>query len=362
MTGLVCGRESSALRLMERALRDGDPLAEEYPLVFREGFPGRIVALGEGDEVRSACATLVRELVLPDGNVRGGLIGSVSTDPDWQGQGLGTRLLIEAEAALQSRNCVFAMLWGEDPHFYLSRGYCPMGAEEDFAIPRTLSASLPSSNSVRASTEDDAAGVHALYERHPERMMRTAEETAALLRCPGMTTLVLECDGELAGYACRGRGHDLPDAIHEWGGEIEDVLSLVRGHLEDRFPDDEEGDLFLMAPVTAVDLRSRLESLGVESHRGFLGLGKILDRNAAMHALRSRIEPAGQVNLVETTQGPMFHLTGPEKEGYLDDDGLLALLFAATDVRDDVANLLRSFGLTDTGLPLEPFIWGLDSI
>ena len=167
MTGLVCGRESSALRLMERALRDGDPLAEEYPLVFREGFPGRIVALGEGDEVRSACATLVRELVLPDGNVRGGLIGSVSTDPDWQGQGLGTRLLIEAEAALQSRNCVFAMLWGEDPHFYLSRGYCPMGAEEDFAIPRTLSASLPSSNSVRASTEDDAAGVHALYERHP---------------------------------------------------------------------------------------------------------------------------------------------------------------------------------------------------
>jgi hypothetical protein len=177
-----------------------------------------------------------------------------------------------------------------------------------------------------------------------------------------MRTLVLERDGEVVAYACRGRGHDLRDAVHEWGGETEDVLSLVRAHLEDRIENEEAGDMFLMAPVAASELRERLVALGAEHQRGFLGLGKILDRSAAARVLRSRIETAGQATLVETTQGPMYHLVGPEKEGYLDDDAILALLFPALEVRENVTEFLAEFALTDARLPVDPFVWGLDSI
>jgi len=91
---LLPDRNASALELMQRVLRDGEPLAPEYPLVFRDEFPGRVIALGEGEEVRSACAVLTREFLIDGERVRGGLIGSVSTDPEWRHQGLasGARL------------------------------------------------------------------------------------------------------------------------------------------------------------------------------------------------------------------------------------------------------------------------------
>ncbi|MEW6073604.1 MAG: GNAT family N-acetyltransferase [Planctomycetota bacterium] len=361
MTELLLGREASALALMERVLRDGDPLAAEYPLVFDARFSGRILALGDGGEVRSACATLVRDFVVPGGTIRGGLIGSVSTQPEWQGHGLGTRLLVEAEAKLQAQGCVFALLWGEDPRFYLARGYCPVGAEEDFVVPSALVPALPA-GAARPLAPSDAAAVHALYERHPVRLVRTAAETAALLACPGMTSLVLERDGGVVAYACRGRGGDLAEAIHEWGGSDEDVLALVRAHLVDRFLPGEEGELFLMAPVVAEELRARLIEVGAEHRRGILGLGKLLDRRAALEVLRPRLAPAGTIELQKTSEGPMFRLAGPARRGLLDDDGLLALLLPATEVRPEVAHLLAEFGLTDARLPLEAFVWGLDSI
>ena len=361
MIELLNGRNASALALMERVLRNGGPLAAEYPLVFEDHFSGRIVTLGEEEDVRSACATLVRDFVIPGGTVRGGLIGSVSTHPDWQGQGLGTRLLVEAEAALQMQGCLFALLWGEDPQFYLSRGYCPISAEDDFAIPYSLHESLPA-GFTRPLADGDAPAVHRLYARHPVRLARSESETAALLACPGMQTLVLERDGNIVAYACRGRGGDLANTIHEWGGDAESVLALVRAHLESLFTGDEDCGVFLMAPTSAEELRGRLVALGADYKRGILGLGKILNRPIVIDVLRARIEPTGTVDLVETTDGPMFHLVGPGKEGYLDDDGVLALLFPAFEVHADVLAFLAEFGLHDARLPLEPFVWGLDSI
>jgi GNAT superfamily N-acetyltransferase len=362
MTVLEQNLKASALSLMEEVMRDGNPLIAEYPLVFEERFPGRIVALGEGEKAVSACGTLVREFHMGGVTVRGGLIGSVSTSPERQGQGLGTRLLIEAEAALQQQGCAFALLWAEDPHFYLSRGYCPLGGEDDFSIPTTLRSVLPRATGARPFRLEDAAGIHALYERHFTRLGRRVEETTALLECPGMQTLVLEEEGTIRAYTCMGRGGDLTDAIHEWGGEAEDVLGLVRSHLEQRFGETEDGELFLMAPPSASDLRALLLSFGAHHRRGILGLGKLLDRSAVLQTLKAGLEPEGTVELVETPQGPRFQVTGPDREGVIDDDGALALLFPTAEVSPDVQAFFDGFGFERPRLPLEPFVWGLDSI
>jgi GNAT superfamily N-acetyltransferase len=354
-------KEAPALELMQRVLRDGQPFADEYPLVFQAEFPGRVIALGEGEEVRSACAVLTREFLMDGTRVRGGLIGSVSTDPAWRDQGLATRLLMEAEAALQSEGCAFALLWADDPDFYLKRGYGPIGTEEDFLIPSALTSALPRPAGVRPLTAADALAIHGLYERHVARVERTTDETAALMACPDMVTLGLERDGEVVAYACRGRGRDLPDFIHEWGGDSEDVLALIRAHLEQRFPK-EPGHLFLMAPTSASDLCYRLVTAGAKSQRGMLGLGKILDREAAVALLDERLGDAGKAELVEREDGCHFQIRGPEAGGHVDDDGVLAVLLGVTDVRDQVRSFLTEFGLQDAPLPIEPFAWGLDSI
>ena len=353
-------RVSEARDLMERVLHDGRDIADTYPLVFGADHAGHVLALAEDDGVRTACGILARDFLLEGGlRVRGGLIGSVATDAAWRDQGLATRLLVEAEAALQDEGCAFALLWAEDPDFYARRGYGPIGAELDFLVPATVAGALPAPRegaAIRPARAADSAAIHELYERHPVRVARTAAETAALLDCPGMTTLVLEHAGELAAYACLGRGSDLPGAIHEWSGATEDVLALTRAHLEaylgttaaDNDAADTAGDapggVFLMAPPQSVELAQRLTDLGAAAQEGILGLGKILDRSAACELLSARLGDAGSVALVDDDEGRVFALRGPEKEGRLDDEGALALLFSVPQVRADVAHPARGPG------------------
>ena len=362
MNTLLDHSDTDALALLKRVHGAGDSLAAEYPLVFGHEFPGRIVALGEDGQARAACTVLVRDFVVPGAVVRGGLIGSVSTDPEWRGQGLGTRMLVEAEATLQLEGCAFALLWANDPTYYAERGYTEIGVEDDFLIEAVHLESL-SDEGVRlfhSGSETDAKAIHALYESHPTRVRRTLAETKALLRCPGMQVLVRERDGEIVAYSCRGRGRDLVDAVHEWGGPADDVLALVRSHHLRRFPEG-EGHLFLMAPV-ATELAQRLLELGVPTARGILGLGKLLDRQAAAELLTARLGEGGSASVVETPAGQRIRVTGPADEADLDDDGSLALLVATGEVRPHVEDFLARFGLTDAKLPLDPYAWGLDSI
>ena len=356
-----------ARELLARVLRDGGDLAAEYPLVFGSGFGGRVLAVAEEGRARAACAVLVRDFHLGDGPageplvVRGGLIGSIATEEGWRNRGLGTRLLSDAEAALAAEGCAFVLLWARKAGFYLERGYAPIGIEQDFVVERALAQALPEVAGARDATADDAAAIHALYERHPVRLGRSARETAALLTCPGMTTLVVERDGAAVAYACLGRGADFPGVLHEWGGGAQDVLGLVRAHFERRFGA-EEGRLFVMAPPAAEELRAAFAAHGCEPHLGYLGLARLADRAAAARLLDQCLRPVATIALAETPEGPRFHLASQVKEGWLDDDAALAVLFPVAEVRPAVEQLVAGFGIPPGRLPLSPFAWGLDSI
>ena len=196
-------------------------------------------------------------------------------------------------------------------------------------------------------------------------MARTAEETKALLECPRMETLVVEREGEVLAYACCGRGRDLKDTIHEWGGETSLVLALVRAHLERRFGDgmsDASGFLFLMAPQSEEKLHAALVAAGAKQARGILAFGRILDAEAAARLLTECFGGQGTVTVEQRAEGPVFHVQGPKDEGSLDESALLALLFGTADVVPQVEGFLERFGFTDAALPLDPFAWGLDSI
>ena len=84
MNTLLTVTPREALPLLERA--GAAAVGAESPLVFGQGGTGGVIAVGERSaDPRSACSILVRELLTPQGSVRVGLIGSVATDPAWQG-------------------------------------------------------------------------------------------------------------------------------------------------------------------------------------------------------------------------------------------------------------------------------------
>lgn len=356
--------ENSTRALLARVLPEAD-LESEYPLVFGDSPAGDLVSLEVEGGVRAACAALARDFVVNGRTLRGGLIGSVSTDAAWRRKGLGTRILQQAEERLRAQGCLFSLLWAESPDFYLRRGYAPCGMENDFVLSADLARTLPSAAGVRELRPDDAPHLLRLYSTHAARVERSLDEMHALLAMPGMVTLVLErraAPGQPAvphAYACLGRGRDLPDSIHEWAGASEDVMPLLRAHLERRFPDGQEGILFLMGPPLASDLAYRLTRMGVPSQRGILGLGKILDVDGAAALLEDVLGIPGSV----TVDGPHVLVRGPAGQtANLSRELLLAVLMGAPEVRDDVRALLARLGHELVPLPLQPFAWGLDSI
>lgn len=364
MNTLSIDPKAAALELFER-VHGARGLAAEYPLVFDDACAGEVIGVGEEGELHSACTLLARDLVTPGRTTRVGLIGSVSTDERFRQQGLATNVLVQAEARLVTLGAVLAFLWADDPEFYLVRGYAPVGMEVDFRLEPDCRTKLPAPKGARRMRPQDAEAIHALYERHPARTARTLAETRALLAIPGMETLVLERDGAVVGYACSGRGRDLRDTIHEWGGETAHVLALVRAHLERRFGEgmsDASGCLFLMAPGHEDRLAEHVEAAGAVRAEGILALGRILDPAAAAGLLAELLGPGADVRLGTSERGPLFRIRGPKDEGELDETGVLALLLGSGEVRPQVADFVQRFGFTGASLPLDPFLFGLDSI
>lgn len=352
----------TATQLIERVFETNE-IAREYPLVFDANFDGDLIEVETEGEVRATCAILVRDLVVGPTKIRVGLIGSVATDARSRGRGLGTEVLEAAEKELRKRGALIAMLWADDLAFYAKRGWCAFGAEHDFAVPVECVDQLPRTQNARPATSADSASIHALYSCHDARVLRTHDETRALLGVPGMRVLVDECNGDVVAYACLNRGRDLTDVVHEWGGPVEDVLALVRAHLETRVANGEAKPLYVMAPLSSTALVERLRALGAPHAVGVLAIGKIVDLPACAELAASSFEPAGYVSAkLHPAREAAVDLCGPHGSCSLASVDLLELLCAARGDTTLVDACARALGVGRGRLPLSPFVWGLDSI
>lgn len=350
--------------LMERCLRPGRAgnLAAEFPLIFDERFGGRVVACEERGDVRSTCALIVRELVFEGASLRVGLLGSVATEAQWRGQGLAGRVLDQAEAVLEREGCALALLWADDPDFYRARGYSPLGWEVDFVIPADALAATPPVDGLRAFAPDDSVALHRLYLAHGARVERSREETGALLRCPGMQTLVLQRERDIVAYACLGRGGDFPNTIHEWGGAVADVRALAGEHARRQLARGNDAPIAWIAPPPATELRRQLAELSPTVVEGVLAMGKAIDADALSELFSAF---AGGLSLERDSRAgraSAWTLRGPNGSRELPISDWATLLFAPRGERASIAAVEQALGARAPRLPLAPFVWGLDSI
>ena len=71
-------RTDAALGLMQTVLRDGRPMAAEYPLLFGSDATGQVELIETEGEVASTCAWLRRDLVVGGLELPIALVGSVA--------------------------------------------------------------------------------------------------------------------------------------------------------------------------------------------------------------------------------------------------------------------------------------------
>jgi len=355
-------RCDAARGLMERVLRAGGPIAPEYPLLFGGAQGAAFVVDEDGGQALSACALLERDLIVRGRTIRAGLIGSVATDPLSREQGRCTSVLLAAEQELARRGALLAILWGDDAEYYEKRGWRKIGWEIDFTIPPATAENLPEPAGVRERAPGDDGQIHELYERHPERVARSSAETSALLACPDMEVLVAERWGRIAGYTCLGRGADLRNVVHEWSGDAQALAMLLREHFARRKARGIDEGLFLIAPPSAVDVAERLTKAGAQMSQGIVGLAKILRPLDAGALAAELLDRRGGVSCSGADADGTVTFSGPKGQTTCTREALLELLFAPRAERTLVESVGGQLGVPGVGLPLTPFLWGLDSI
>jgi predicted acetyltransferase len=109
-------------------------LQDEYPSFFR-GLPGgESLFIERENKIASHVGIMRRRYQHPGFQMELGLIGSVATHKDHRGEGLASFLLQEAVKRLRRQGCTLALLWSDQPDFYLPLGFHRAGNELDFGI------------------------------------------------------------------------------------------------------------------------------------------------------------------------------------------------------------------------------------
>lgn len=350
-------REEAALHLMERVLRDGRSMAAEYPLVFGENAPGHIETVEADGEPAATCAWLARTLVTPHCEVPVALVGSVATEARHRGQGLGTAVVEQAVQNAAAEGAALLLLWADDSTWYQERGWVPFGTETVHVIDDTMAFLLPEPDGVRAATPGDAAAIHALYTRGRTRVARTEEETRAMLGVPAMETVVMERDGRVVGYACMGRGEDLQQVIHEWAGAPDTALPCVSALW--RMHGAEHERLFMMVPPSEADFLAYFDFVKARSAAGILAMARV----GSTEALAKVFDAATPAGVTAKATGPnTIDLTGPGGSIRLTDHQILLALCPPRGDRRVTDVVEQDVGVALPNLPIQPFVWGLDSI
>ena len=271
-------------RLLQETLRDPlppFPIEDEYPIILSPNMRrgARSFVLTKDSQIISHTNLWTRTILNPNEkkDMAIGLIGNVATDPGFQGQGYMRTLLDWTLEKARSLDLDAIILWSDLGKFYHKLGFESLGSEiRYFFEPATRSKARNSLQFLQGKDITKDRLLKLLRLRPPcTTVERSVKEFATLTSIPNTTILVNDIDN-IEAYMIIGKGADLMGVIHEWGGEIEHIVSGILLLLE-QLP-----MTILLSPERVPNTyRDTFESLAVKIERHPMALGKILKPRAS---------------------------------------------------------------------------------
>jgi GNAT superfamily N-acetyltransferase len=296
-----------------------------------------IVRLGAyiaGSKELAACAGVrMARLSTPSGALPVALIGAVATHESYRGAGLASGLVSLATEWAQTRGACAVFLWGSEYSLYNRLGFELCGAQVMIPLD-SLSFAETAALSVQTGWD------HSIFQRMKAREggLALADSDERWMASHRSVEWFWLGEGQNCNaYAAVGRGIDLENIVHEWGGEPSALRSLL-GWLKRERP----GLTILGAPWI-------LERFGIDSQNAqpeFLCLAQVLQPERLVKAYYPTADFSAQPKeggFYVKSQQEKMELSAPQ-----------------------TARLIFGPHLEDSGrqltVPIPLWIWGLDAV
>jgi len=348
------------LEFLNKNLRSdkGWSIASEYPTALNIGNLHNIRIFKENNSVVSHA--VVKPLVVKSPHVvfKVGAIGSVITDESHRSQGLSTQIITDCIQLAEKQNCDVAILWTNLFDFYRKMNFELAGSEISFIIDRPIGEAQPG---VRFSADSKVAAeaLLRLYSQHSVASARTLEETKKFLSIPETKIYTAwDASNQLVAYAIEGKGADLGGYIHEWGGSVSHLLSLLTYIFKST-----KTTKTLIVPRHSQNLVEKLKNQNLIMNDGFLGMIRILQFDQLAAKIKRGFRAEGHSDIIlEKRNGVYWFGVGTEILTVSSEADMTRLLFGPIDYAALEMFSEAALQKLKKVLPLPFWIWGWDSV
>jgi predicted acetyltransferase len=211
---------ASTIEFFDRNLRRGYgwSIQQEYPLAMHESNLNNFRILKHEDQIVSGAVMKMHIIKCVMGLFKASAIGSVVTSPEHRNQGFSQKVLNDCVALSEKQVCDFAILWSDLFDFYRKLGFELAGSEVSMVINSEMNVQ-DSSVRIMESNKVSAEALLKVYNYHTTGTIRTVRDINAYLQIPNSRVYTAwDKNNQLLAYAVEGKGADLTNYIHEWGG------------------------------------------------------------------------------------------------------------------------------------------------
>ena len=350
----------SAIEFLNKNLRDKTnwSIENEYPLAIGPHNKENMFVIKDENSIISHALAKYLVLKTPLGLIKVATIGSVVTNESFRNQGYSQKVLKSCLDKATQDHCDLAILWTDLYDFYRQLGFELAGSEYSYR----LDTPLPQENTQLKYIKGSSISAEALlkvFSQHTVSSVRSLEDIRKFLKIPNSNVYsAWDTSGQLKAYAIEGKGADLTGYIHEWGGSVTDLLSLLRF-----MQDHQKNKLTLIASHHNQGLVRKLESLGLNHHSGYLGMIKLLKPDALFKKVTQLAQGVTHKNFYIKAQGEKF-IFGVDNKSYEtnNEQDIVQILFGPQKASDLFNFDEKTKDVMEAVFPLPLWIWGWDSV
>jgi GNAT superfamily N-acetyltransferase len=343
--------EAAFSSLMDRCFKvpAGQHYLDDFPVWSEKFKPAsrQLLKMGAFDNGKlvAAAGVQITEAKANAFPMKTALIGAVSTDAEYRGRGIATQLVSLATEWAQTQGAALAVLWGSEHELYRKIGFHPCGRQVRVAI-----SAMRSSRPLSTIQSGWNPALFAKLKQRKEGLVIGEEDHGWIEAHKNVKWYWTGPADRPDAYAAIGRGIDLADLVHEWGGETPALIELL-AQLSEIHPSAQ----ILGSPETFSRVNLQYDPSAME----YLCLARVLDPLATF---RSYVPVSRATGFVADFEDHMLKIKiedrfGKDAIGELDIQDVSRFFFGPKEAGAPALGKPWS-----NFFPLPLWFWGLDAV